>query len=79
MLEEPESLECMKYVNNIADENWYRYTTDEYTPLRGHLLKYPISVDAAGVVSSLPHHETFPDVGGKVLGEKSRLPAELTM
>ncbi|KAJ3706790.1 hypothetical protein LUZ61_010495 [Rhynchospora tenuis] len=79
VLEEPQSLECVDYVNKIADDNWARYTTEQNIPLRGHLLKYPINVEPNGTVGSLPGHETFPDVGGKVLGDNGPLPDELTM
>ncbi|KAM2667015.1 hypothetical protein EV2_018763 [Malus domestica] len=66
--QEPESLECMRKVNAIADENWKRFTTPDFTLLQGHLLKYPIQVDVDGKVGPLPGHENFPDLGGKVLG-----------
>ncbi|GKV50059.1 hypothetical protein SLEP1_g56775 [Rubroshorea leprosula] len=69
----PESRECVKEVNKIAYENWEKYTADEFTLLQGHLLKYPIKVDECGEVSPLPGYETFPDVGGLVLGENSIL------
>ncbi|KAG6474500.1 hypothetical protein ZIOFF_068437 [Zingiber officinale] len=76
---EPDSLECVKFVNKIASENWSRYTAEEITPLTGHLLKYPIKVDLDGKVGSLPEHECFPDVGGKILGVQTPLPDTLTM
>ncbi|XP_078162510.1 phospholipase D delta-like [Carex rostrata] len=79
VLEEPQSLDCVKYVNKIADDNWARYTTDQNMSLIGHLLKYPINVEENGVVGALPGHEKFPDVGGKVLGDNGALPDELTM
>ncbi|XP_022894623.1 phospholipase D delta isoform X1 [Olea europaea var. sylvestris] len=69
--EEPETLECVKRVNEAAEDNWERYTAEELTLLQGHLLKYPIEVDADGNVGPLPGHENFPDVGGKVLGAPS--------
>ncbi|KAH7519875.1 hypothetical protein FEM48_Zijuj08G0083600 [Ziziphus jujuba var. spinosa] len=68
---EPESLECVKKVNGIAEDNWRRFTSEEFTLLQGHLLKYPLQVDADGKVSLLPQQENFPDVGGKVLGVHS--------
>ncbi|XP_072982910.1 phospholipase D delta-like isoform X1 [Typha latifolia] len=79
LVEEPDSLECVKFVNQIAEDNWARYTTTEVIPLQGHLLKYPINVDAVGNVSLLPGFHTFPDVGGNVLGEPTPLPDELTI
>lgn len=75
---EPENLDCVKNVNKIAEENWQKYTAEEFTPLQGHLMKYPIYVDSNGKVRPLPGFETFPDVGGKVLGSRSTLPDALT-
>ncbi|KAF5186071.1 Phospholipase d, partial [Thalictrum thalictroides] len=65
-------------VNEIAEENWRRFTADEITTLQGHLLKYPLQVDADGKVGPLPGHETFPDVGGKIIGAYTNLPDALT-
>ncbi|KAG6703060.1 hypothetical protein I3842_07G065500 [Carya illinoinensis] len=69
--EEPESLECVKTVNEIAYDNWNRFSTAEFTLLKGHLLQYPMIVDADGTVGPLPGYENFPDVGGRVLGSHS--------
>ncbi|KAH6784592.1 phospholipase D delta [Perilla frutescens var. hirtella] len=68
---EPEAVECVKRVNEVAEDNWQRYTSEEFKLLQGHLLKYPIDVDADGNVNPLPGHENFPDVGGRVLGAHS--------
>lgn len=75
---EPESSICVETINKIAEDNWKNYTAEEFTPLQGHLLKYPIQVDAHGKVSPLSGHETFPDCGGKVLGAPTTLPNALT-
>ncbi|KAI7726445.1 hypothetical protein M8C21_021355 [Ambrosia artemisiifolia] len=76
---DPETLECVKNVNRIAEENWKRYTNPEYTTLQGHLLRYPLQVDDDGNVKPLPNYENFPDVGGKILGAHSpALPDILT-
>jgi len=75
---DPESLECVKSVNSIAEDNWRRYTSDDNNPLQGHLLKYPVNINANGKVKSIPGFECFPDVGGKVLGSRSNLPDALT-
>ncbi|TXG59864.1 hypothetical protein EZV62_014437 [Acer yangbiense] len=66
--EVPESSECVKTVNQIADENWTRFTAPEFTLLQGHLLKYPLHIDADGKVGPLQGHENFPDTGGSVIG-----------
>lgn len=77
--ENPETLECVKKVNNIAEDNWTRYTVDTHTTLQGHLIRYPLQVDSGGNVNSLPNYENFPDVGGKILGAHSpALPDILT-
>lgn len=74
----PESLKCMKHVNKIAKDNWKKFTAETFTPLQGHLLQYPLEVDGDGNVKPLPDYETFPDVGGKVLGAHTTLPDALT-
>lgn len=75
---EPENLDCVKSVNQIAEDNWRNFTAEDFTPLQGHLLRYPVQVDASGKVGPLPGQETFPDVGGKVLGSRTNLPDALT-
>ncbi|WOL09720.1 phospholipase D delta-like isoform X2 [Canna indica] len=77
---DPCSLECVRFVNRIAEDNWVRYTAEDIIPLTGHLLKYPIDVDIDGKLVPRSVCETFPDVGGKILGEPTTaLPDELTM
>ena len=66
--EDPQMLECVKRVNEIAEDNWKRYTDENFSLLQGHLLKYPVQVDADGKVGPLPGCETFPDVGGRIVG-----------
>lgn len=76
---EPGSLECVRKVNEIAQDNWRKFTDESFSTLQGHLLKYPLQVDADGVVGSIPNQESFPDVGGKILGAPSpTLPDVLT-
>ncbi|KAE8731408.1 hypothetical protein F3Y22_tig00002840pilonHSYRG01263 [Hibiscus syriacus] len=75
---EPESLNCVKTVNKIAEENWLRYTSEAFKPIQGHLLKYPIAVDSNGKVSHSTGQETFQDLGGKISGTRTTLPCALT-
>ncbi|RLN09571.1 hypothetical protein C2845_PM11G12650 [Panicum miliaceum] len=77
----PESRECVELVNDIARDNWERYAADDGRAgaLRGHLMRYPVLFGADGKVAALPGHETFPDVGGRVLGSPTNLPDYLTM
>ncbi|XVF18095.1 hypothetical protein REPUB_Repub10bG0182100 [Reevesia pubescens] len=76
---EPGSLECVKTVNGVAEQNWKKFTDTDYSPLQGHLLRYPLQVDVDGKVNPMPGHENFPDAGGKVIGAQSlQLPDILT-
>ncbi|KAF4377567.1 hypothetical protein G4B88_006847 [Cannabis sativa] len=77
--EEPENLDCVKMVNDIAIRNWNNFMTEEFTPLQGHLLKYPLHVNEDGKVVPLSDCDSFPDVGGKIIGAHSAtLPDVLT-
>ena len=77
---QPESLPCVRRVNQIANENWDLYTSDIFEEdLPSHLLRYPINVSSDGVISALPGFEFFPDTTARVLGTKSKiLPPILT-
>ncbi|KAF5787098.1 putative C2 domain, phospholipase D family, C2 domain superfamily [Helianthus annuus] len=76
----PESTECVKKVNEIADRYWDLFASENLeTDLPGHLLRYPVGVSGEGVVTELPGTEFFPDTNARVLGTKSDyLPSILT-
>eukprot|EP00253_Pinus_taeda_P001807 PITA_01807 len=74
----PQSLECVQRVNELAEMHWQQFTADEVIKIHGHLLKYPLKVEPNGKVLPLPGNETFPDVGGKILGAPGSLPDTLT-
>ncbi|KAG6495203.1 hypothetical protein ZIOFF_042996 [Zingiber officinale] len=76
--QEPQSLECVRHVNSLAQENWNSYAAPEIKRMKGHLLQYPLVVEPDGRVGPLPGCESFPDVGGKILGAHSTLPDVLT-
>ncbi|KAL2895296.1 Phospholipase D delta [Bienertia sinuspersici] len=59
LFKEAENLECVRTVSNIADENWKKFVADDYSPLQGHLLRYPVHVCRDGKVHSLRGHEHF--------------------
>ncbi|PHT63731.1 Phospholipase D gamma 1 [Capsicum annuum] len=75
---DPETIECVRRVNKIARRNWQAFVADEYEPMRGHLMQYPVHVSKNGEVTALPGFECFPDVGGKILGAPTNLPDALT-
>ncbi|KAJ4874113.1 Phospholipase D delta [Raphanus sativus] len=76
---EPADLECVKNVNEIAEGNWRKFIDSEFSELQGHLIKYPLHVDIDGNVIPLPDYDSFPDVGGKIIGHDSKaIPDTLT-
>lgn len=75
---EPQSIECIRRVNKLAEDNWNSYVAPEIKEMKGHLMRYPIKVEGNGKIGPLPGHECLPDVGGKVLGAHSTLPDVLT-
>ena len=76
----PESTECIKKVNQIADRYWDLFASENLEQdLPGHLLRYPIGVASEGNVTELPGTEFFPDTKARVLGGKvDYLPPILT-
>lgn len=76
---QPETLECMRRVRALGEQNWKQFTTAEVTEMRGHLLKYPVDVDRKGKVKPLPGCETFPDVGGNICGTFLAIQENLTI
>ncbi|MCE3215700.1 hypothetical protein HAX54_003234 [Datura stramonium] len=75
---EPQTVECVRRVNEMARYNWNAFAGDEYKKMKGHLMQYPIQVSKNGDVTNLPGFEFFPDVGGKILGAPTNLPDALT-
>ncbi|CAK8560922.1 unnamed protein product [Lathyrus sativus] len=65
---QPESLDCVRRVKTMSEMNWKQFSSKNVTEMRGHLIKYPVEVDRKGKIRSLPGHEEFPDVGGKIIG-----------
>ncbi|OMO89630.1 C2 calcium-dependent membrane targeting [Corchorus capsularis] len=76
---QPESLECIRRVRSLSEQNWRQYIAEEVTEMKGHLLKYPVEVDRMGRLKALPGCETFPDVGGKILGSFTAIQENLTI
>ena len=73
------TLECVKEVNRMAQANWEQYVAEEVTDMKGHLMPYPININHDGTVGPLSNFETFPDVGGNILGtNQMNLPDSLT-
>ncbi|OEL37519.1 Phospholipase D beta 1 [Dichanthelium oligosanthes] len=75
----PESLECVRQVRHIGQKNWEQFVSIHATQMRGHLLKYPVSVDPWGNVEPLPGCATFPDLGGNICGSFLNIQENLTI
>ncbi|XP_010523062.1 PREDICTED: phospholipase D beta 1 [Tarenaya hassleriana] len=76
---QPDSLECVRKVRAMGERNWKQFSADEITDMRGHLLKYPVQVDLKGKVRPLPGCESFPDVGGNIVGSFIAIQENLTI
>ncbi|KAG9141078.1 hypothetical protein Leryth_001587 [Lithospermum erythrorhizon] len=76
----PESEECVRKVNQMADKYWDIFASENLeSDLPGHLLTYPVGVSGTGDVTPLPGMEFFPDTKARVVGLKSDyLPPILT-
>ena len=75
----PESLECVRRIRSLGEQNWRQYIADEATEMKAHLLKYPVEVDKTGKVKSIPGCDQFPDVGGNILGTFVGIQENLTI
>lgn len=78
---QPQTLDCIRKVNAIAQKNWELYASEETLneDLPAHLLTYPLLVTNDGNVGELPGFPNFPDTRASVLGSQSEhLPAILT-
>lgn len=78
LFQEPQTIDCVRYVNKLAEENWLSYVAPDIKEMKGHLMRYPLKVERDGRVGHLPGCESFPDVGGKILGAHSTIPDVLT-
>ncbi|KAG2380427.1 Phospholipase D beta 1 [Vigna angularis] len=76
---EPESIECVRRIRTMGEQNWKQYASNDETEMKGHLLKYPVEVDRKGKVRSLPGQDEFPDVGGKIIGSFIAIQENLTI
>eukprot|EP01134_Creolimax_fragrantissima_P005501 CFRG5501T1 len=68
LLDEPESLECIRFVRATADKNWEKYIGEEVVDMEEHLMPYPLEVTKEGEVHAIPGVEQFPDTNASILG-----------
>ncbi|KDO43385.1 hypothetical protein CISIN_1g0011261mg, partial [Citrus sinensis] len=76
---QPETLECVRKVRSVGENNWQQFAADDQSEMRSHLIKYPVEVDRKGKVRPIPGYETFPDVGGNIVGSFFAIQENLTI
>ncbi|KAH7437060.1 hypothetical protein KP509_05G054500 [Ceratopteris richardii] len=74
----PWTLDCVKRVRDLGIENWNQYVDEKVTDMKGHLMCYPLDIQPSGKVVPMKGYETFPDIGGKIIGSSTNLPDGLT-
>lgn len=72
VFETPQSLQCMRRVNALAEQNWKRYADNSIVgDMPAHLLQYPVEISKFGDVTTLEGNKNFPDTKAPTLGTKS--------
>jgi phospholipase D1/2 len=74
----PASLDCVRRINDIAEDNWKRYVQDEVCEMHSYLVPYPIKIATDGTISARTKDGCFPDTKAKILGRRTFLPKLLT-
>jgi phospholipase D1/2 len=77
----PSSVECVRRMNEIAEENWSNFVSPQPVEMDSHLIPYPVDIDQYGNVLAHTANEdgVFPDTRASVLGTPSlTLPDILT-
>lgn len=81
IFKDPSSLLCVDRFNQIAEQNWNKYISDELCEMDSHVIHYPVLVEPDGTIIARPELEDghFPDTKASVLGTYSNvLPDRLT-
>lgn len=66
----PNSAECARFVNKIAERNWEHYNQEETRDMISHLMHYPIRVDPSNG-KTISTCEFIPDTKGTFKGAPS--------
>lgn len=75
LYDQPHSLECIKRVNDLAEQNWMQFSGEEDVDMTGHLITFPIIVDRNGDVKPRTDGGQFDDIKNSVLGKSRPIPA----
>nr|GEZ86849.1 phospholipase D beta 1-like [Tanacetum cinerariifolium] len=74
-----ESLECVKRMWSLGEQNWEQYAANKVTNMTGYLLNYSVEVDCKGQVKPLPGSPNFLNVGGSIGGSLVSAQENLTI
>lgn len=63
----PNTIECARYVNELANKNWDTYCQEETVDMDSHLMHYPINIEpTTGAIATKVAN--FPDTEAKIKG-----------
>ena len=81
VFKDPSSLQCVRRLNEIAEQNWNDFISPQDIEMDSHLIPYPIEIDENGCIlaHSANTQGVFPDTKASVLGSPSlQIPEILT-
>ncbi|KAK9797766.1 hypothetical protein WJX73_008737 [Symbiochloris irregularis] len=66
--EQPHSLQCVRRVNQLAQQNWEAWSQAEPTDTVGHLLQFPYQVQPDGGITPVEGADPLPTIGESIVG-----------
>lgn len=70
--DQPHSLECIRRVNQLAEQNWLQFNGEEDVDMSGHLIMFPVVVSKEGNMIPRMKDGAFSDIDNNVQGKKHR-------
>ena len=70
--DQPHSLECIRRVNHLAEQNWLQFNGEEDVDMTGHLIMFPIVVSKEGNMTARMKDGAFSDIDNNIQGKKHR-------
>lgn len=75
LYDQPHSLECIKQINHMAEQNWLQFSGEEDVNMTGHLITFPIIVESNGNIKPRSDDGQFSDIDNSVMGKDRPIPA----
>ena len=73
--DQPHSLECVKQINHLAEDNWLQFSGEKDVDMTGHLVTFPIIVESNGNIKPRTEDGQFSDIDNSVMGKSRPIPA----